>query len=102
MQVTKWEMTDYFRSNGKTEEDLLKEGWEPFATADRTLLFRRPVGYIEVEERIVQEKGEVKPEQVITKEVSINLDSIKKIEPEQQTSVEIQKKLDNREFDVEL
>lgn len=102
MQVTKWERTDLLHSDGKTEEDLLKEGWEPFAAANCTILFRRPVGYIEVEEKVVKHNGEIKPEQIITKEVSINLDSIKKVEPEQQIPKEIQKRIDSREFDIEM
>ena len=101
MQVTKWEMTDSSLTD-KTNQELLNEGWEPFAIENGCTRFRRPVGYIEVEEKIVKHNGEIKPEQIITKEVSINLDSIKKVEPEQQISKEIQKRIDSREVDIEM
>lgn len=104
MQITKWERTDLLtvRKNGKDEKSLLEEGWEPFAAADGIMQYRRPVGYIEVEEKVVKQNGEIKPEQIITKEVTINLDSIKKVEPEQQISKEIQKRIDSREIDIEM
>lgn len=106
MQVTKWEMISAASASekGKNRNELLEEGWEPFAAFDLGggIMFRRPVGYIEVEEKIVKQNGEIKSEQIITKEVSINLDSIKKVEPEQQIPKEIQKRIDSREFDIEM
>lgn len=104
MQVTKWEMTAAWHGDKNKENELLKEGWEPFTSSagQNEVLFRRPVGYIEVEEKVVKHNGEIKPEQIITKEVSINLDSIKKVEPEQQIPKEIQKRIDSREFDIEM
>lgn len=79
MQVTKWEMIDAYSAskNGKNRNELLEEGWEPFAAYNSGgVMFRRPVGYIEVEEKIVKQNGEIKPEQIITKEVTFNLDEI--------------------------
>lgn len=100
MQIMKWEMIDNIHE--KSNQELLQEGWEPFASDSYGRpLFRRPVGYIEVEEKVVKEKEKIKPEQVITKEVSYNLDEVKKVEPEK-PSQEIQRRIDNREFDIEM
>lgn len=73
MKVTKWEMKSEY---DEQSDKLLKEGWEPFAANGFITKFRRPTGYVEVEEKIVKHNGEIKPEQIITKEVAFNLDEI--------------------------
>lgn len=73
MKVLKWDITC---TNYRDSNELLENGWEPFAAQDTSVFFRRPVGYIEVEEKVVKEQS--KP--VVTKELSFNLDKIEKYE----------------------
>lgn len=104
MQILKWESKTIDMYNTEEKKKLEAEGWEPFAvdSNSREFVYRRPVGYIEVEEKIVKEHEKIKPEQVVTKDVSYNLDTVKKVEPELQTSKEIRSRIDNREFDIEM
>lgn len=104
MQILKWESKDVTCFDTESRKKLESEGWEPLAVNAGNGLFtyRRPVGYIEVEEKIVKEHEKIKPEQVVTKDVSYNLDTVKKVEPELQTSKEIRSRIDNREFDIEM
>lgn len=81
MKVLKWEMTHEDCSDEAKTNKLLEEGWEPFAVRNYSTLFRRPVGYIEVEERVI--KNRVFSEPVITKEESFNLDKIEKYEKQE-------------------
>lgn len=78
MQILKWETKDVTCFDTESRKKLESEGWEPLAVNAGNGLFtyRRPVGYIEVEEKVVKHNGEIKPEQIITKEVSFNLDEI--------------------------
>ena len=102
MQVVKWETKDVWALDKEQRQKLEAEGWEPVAVhSQNELLYKRPSGYIEVEEKVVKEKEEIKPEQVITREVSYSLDEVKKVEPEK-PSQEIQRRIDNREFDIEM
>lgn len=72
MKVLKWdiECTNYRDSN-----ELLENGWEPFAAQNSSIYFRRPVGYIEVEEKIINDKKT----SVITNKVTFDLDNIEEI-----------------------
>lgn len=74
MKVLKWQ-TAIARGNSENENKLLENKWEPFACDGQLIIFRRPVGYIEIEEKVVNEQTEP----VITKEVTFNLDKIEKI-----------------------
>lgn len=81
MKVLKWEIEHSF--SHEKENELLENGWEPFACNHNgcDIVFRRPVGYIEVEERVI--KNRVFSEPVITKEESFNLDKIEKYEKQE-------------------
>lgn len=76
MKVLKWEMTNEDCTDKEKTNKLLEEGWEPFAVRGYATLFRRPAGYIEVEEKIIEQ--EQKP--VVTKTINYNLDKIEKYE----------------------
>lgn len=103
MQILKWETKDIWALDKDARKKLEAEGWEPVAVCSQNeLVYKRPIGYIEVEEKIVKEHEKIKPEQVVTKDVSYNLDTVKKVEPELQTSKEIRSRIDNREFDIEM
>lgn len=46
MKVMKWEIESDFNGN---REELLENGWEPFATKGNLIMFRRPDGYVEID-----------------------------------------------------
>lgn len=73
MKVIKWEIA---RAEEFDSKNLLENGWEPYAADGSIIKFRRPSGYIEVEEKVVKEQS--KP--VVTKELNYNLDHIEKYE----------------------
>lgn len=73
MKVIKWEMERTCSDENEKREKLLSEGWEPFGSQNGLLLLRRPTGYIEVEEKEINQEQKT----VITKEVKFNLDSLR-------------------------